>query len=44
MGYCPSKKWFGVNDSKSRESVLTGVIGIEFEACSNKQKVVPYTS
>ena len=35
---CPSKKWFGVNASNSRESVLTGVISLEFKACSTKQK------
>ena len=41
---CPSKKWFGVNASNSRESVLAGVIGLEFKACSTKQIVVPNTS
>ena len=41
---CSSKKWFGVNASNSRESVLTGVIGLEFKARSTKQSVVPNTS
>ena len=41
---CPSKKWFQVNVSNSRESVLTGVIGLEFKVCSTRQNVVPNTS
>ena len=38
----PSKKWFGVNASSSRE--LAGVIGLKFKTCSAKQSVVPNTS
>ena len=40
----PITKWFGVNSSSSRESVLTGVIGLKFKACSTKQSVAPNTS
>ena len=41
---CPSKNWFGVKASNSRESLLTGKIGLEIKACSTKQSVVPNTS
>ena len=44
MACCPRKKWFGVNAYNARESVLTGVIGLEFKACSTKHKVVTNTS
>ena len=35
---------FGINASNSRESVLTGMSGLDFKACSTKQSVVPNTS
>ena len=42
--WLPSRKWFGVIDSKSFTSELTGVKGLAFVVCSTRHIVVERTS